>query len=241
MSSVLENKYLSILDGFRNIDLQHLLNAFGQNKTGRKSVLKARAINLLKNNPPGFKRFEYLSKILEIHHSVHNGVPDNNYMIQSVMQNQQQMMSTGMQQIQQQGMLIPRHPQQTMQMTQDGMSPVISLKIRGTSGYSNNLHQQSSPRIVVPTNILPINQQLLTSSSGPVGSDMNAATSSGNSYIPTTQTLANIGLKKLPFYEIQSEVIKPINLIANDKCSLKRFASGKQYIYYLIVIKDFIL
>lgn len=238
--SYADEGYRSMLGNFRTNDLQNLLAAFGHNKTGRKSELKERAINLLRSRPTGFNYQQYLSKILDIYRSMQNDVPSNNDMIRNMMQNQRQMMSMGMQQAQQQQRMYqpPQYPQQSMHMTRAGLPQVMPQMQRGM--YGNNIaagnsniqygYQQSGPRNIVSQ--VPTNQQLnMGAPSDPMAFDMNAAASSGSSFIPSAQTLTNIKLKKLPFYEIYSEIYKPVSLVGQERCSLQNIPRGK--IYYL--------
>lgn len=239
--SYADEGYRSMLGNFRTNDLQNLLAAFGHNKTGRKSELKERAINLLRNRPTGFNYQAYLSKILDIYRSMQNDVPSNNDMIRNMMQNQRQMMSMGMQQAQQHQQRMyqpPQYPQQPMHITRAGLPQVMPQMQRGM--YGNNIagnsniqygYQQSGPRNIVSQ--VPTNQQLsMGAPSDPMAFDMNATTSSGNSFIPSAQTLANIKLKKLPFYQIHSDIIKPISLVGQERCSLQNVPRGKYNTIY---------
>lgn len=226
--SYAEDGYINMLSCFRTNDLQALLGAFCRNKAGRKSELKERALELLRNKPVGLNYQAYLAKILEIYRSVQNDVP-NNDMLRNMMQNQrQQMMSMGMQQSQPPRLYQqpPQYPHQSMHMPRAGLPQVMPQIQRGIYGSnisgSNNIqysYQPAGPRNVTQ---VPLNQQVNVVATDHLTYDMNNA----SSFTPSAQSLANVKLKKLPFYEVIAEIIKPSTLVGHERCSIPNIPRG---------------
>jgi len=53
----------------------------------------------------------------------------------------------------------------------------------------------------------------------------------------TTQSLSNIHLRKLPFYNVIDEALKPIILVGQDSCTLPNFPRGKYMFYYIHIYR----
>lgn len=51
--------------------------------------------------------------------------------------------------------------------------------------------------------------------------------------MPHMQSLSNIQMRKLPFYNVIDEAVKPIILVGQDSCTLPNFPSGKYMFYYI--------
>jgi len=241
--------YRNMISSFRTNDLQSLLAAFGSNKNGRKTELKDRALELLRNRQPNFSHQAYIAKIVEIYRTMTNENTRNNEVLRNMMQNQHrhQIMNMSMNiqpqaQVQQQRMYQPPQypqPQSTMHMSRAGLPQVMPQMTRNLYGNTmpamgNNIqysgYQPSGSRSIVSQ--IPTNQQMSVAPSDPMVFDMNASTS-GNLLLPSTQPLTDIKLKKLPFYEIRAEVIKPTTLIGQERCTLQNFPRGKRTVFYL--------
>jgi len=54
-----------------------------------------------------------------------------------------------------------------------------------------------------------------------------------NPYTPSPETVAQIKFKKLPFYEVIDEILKPTFLAGTDECTLQNFPEGSYIFYYL--------
>ncbi|XP_060872489.1 E3 SUMO-protein ligase PIAS2-like [Metopolophium dirhodum] len=236
--------YKNMLASFRTNDLQTLLGAFGRNKSGRKSDLKDRALELLRTRPTGFNHAAYVSKIYEIYRSMQTDLPNNNdIMMRSLLQTQQrQMMTMGQIQAPQQRMYQPppQYPQQPMHMTRAGLPQVMPQIQRGIN-YSNSIgantmannniqyisgsYQPSVPRSITSSH-LSSNQQMNVGSQDPLGYDMKGMPGVNNSFTPSPETIAQIKFKKLPFYEVIDEVLQPTFLAGTDKCTLQNVPRG---------------
>jgi len=246
-----------MIASFRTNDLQALLSAFGSNKNGRKSELKDRALDLLRSRQPNFSHQAYITKIVEIYRSMSNEGSRNNDLIRNMIQSQQrqqqqqqqqqQMMTMSMNmqsqtQVQQQRMYQPpqySQPPSSMHMTRAGLPQVMpqmqrnmyGSTITGGSGNIQYAYQPSSSRSMVSQ--MPTNQQLGMVPPDPMVFDINAPTST-NTFSPSTQSLANISLKKLPFYEVVAEVIKPTILVGQERCTLQNVPRGRSIILLVI-------
>jgi len=203
-----EESYKTMLSNFRTNDLQILLGAFGRNKSGRKSELKERAIDLLRTRPTGFNQAAYLSKILEIYRSIQSDTPNNNDILRNMMHNQQQrqMMSMSMPTQQQRMYSTSQYAQQpihnmtrtgmpqTMPQMQRGMYPNTNMtnssNISGTSNIQYNYQPTNSrngppfvsqPSVSHQLNMIPPDQGAF---------DLNAGASIANSNFFATYSIA---------------------------------------------------
>lgn len=240
-----EDGYRTMLCSFRTNDLQALLAAFNRNKNGRKSELKERALDLLRNRPipTGFNYQAYLSKISEIYRAMQqsDASSNNNDMMRNIMHNQRQIINIAQhqaqQQVQQQRMYQPPPYQQSMNMVRSGLPQVMPQMQRGmygsnitgsTSSASNNNIQYSYH---VP-NTRNIVSQVSSNQQMNMGTryDMSAQIP-GNSipFSSSLPSLTNVKFKKLPFYEVIAEVIKPTTLIGQERCSLPNFPKIRMY------------
>jgi len=240
-----DESYRNMLASFRTNDLQTLLGAFGRNKAGRKSELKDRALELLRTRPTGFNYPAYVAKIYEIYRSMQSDVPNNNdIMMRSLLQSRQIMTNMGQIQAPQQRMYQPpQYPQQQMHMTRAGLPQVMPQIQRGI--YSNSIgantmannniqyisgsYQPTGPRSITSSH-LSSNQQMNVASQDPLGYDMKGL---NNSYAPSPDLVGQIKFKKLPFYEVIEQIIKPSFLSGSDRCTLQNFPRGSNIFYYL--------
>lgn len=214
-----EEEYRRILYSFRLCDLQSLLGTFNLGNTGRKNELQNRAFDFLRNKS-AVNYQAFIAKIIEIYNlnKAHGG--SNN------MQNKwQKFTPAGMQQAHPSTLYqqSSQNPQQSTNIPQAGPSQVMPKILKAISG-SNKIQQtygRGGPCIKMPQ--VPLNQQVNAAATNHLTDNTNA-----NSFIPSTQSLAKIKLKKLPFYEVISEIIKPMTLIGKTKCSLP---SGSKGIY----------
>ncbi|XP_001950665.2 E3 SUMO-protein ligase PIAS2-like [Acyrthosiphon pisum] len=239
-----DEDYKNMLASFRTTDLQTLLVAFGRNKTGRKSDLKDRALELLRTSQVGFNHAAYRAKIYEIYRSIQIDSPNNNDMMRSLLQTQQtQMTAMGQIQAPQQRMYQPppQYPQQPMHMTRAGLPQVMPQIQRGIN-YSNSIgantmannniqyiagsYQPSGPRSITSSN-LSSSQQMNVVSQDPLRYDTGRMPVGNNLYTPSPETVALIKFKKLPFYEVIDEVIKPTFLAGTEKCTLQNSESRR--------------
>jgi len=240
-----DESYRNMLASFRTNDLQALLAAFGRNKAGRKSELKERALELLRTRPTGFNHAAYVAKIYEIYRSMQSDLPHNDIMMRNLLSTQQrQMMNMGQIQNTQQRMYQPpQYPQQSMHMTRAGLPqvmPQIQRSIYGNSIGANTIannniqyisgsYQPSGPRSIASSH-LSSNQQMNAVPQDGLGYDnMNGSSGGNNPYVPSPEIVAKIKFKKLPFYEVIDEMIKPTFLAGTDRCTLQSFPRGKQY------------
>lgn len=246
MSYNREEGFANMVNAFRTNDLQLLLGAFGRNKAGRKNELKERALELLRNKPTGFNFHAYCSKILEIYRTLKNdGVPPTSHNgMRNLMQNQQrQMMSL---QPQQQRMFPPPQYPPQLHMPRPGLPQVMPRMTRGmyrsNMGANNNrfqyVYQHNLPRNVRQ---VPPNQQFTLMVSNAIVYDLNAPESQDTSNqepppLPPGPPLDNITLRKLPFYEILDDVMKPKVLIGHDR------PNGNLIVFYSnVILKWFLL
>lgn len=236
--SYVEEGYKNMLCSFRTNDLQVLLGAFARNKAGRKSELKDRALELLIKKPVGLNYQAYLNKIVEIYRSMQNDVP-NNDMLRSMIQTQRQQMMIGMPQTQPPRLYQqpPQYPQQPMHIPRAGLPQVMPQIQRGIYGNSisanNNIqynYQPAGPRNIVSQ--APSNQQVNVVGTDHLTYDVNNA----NSFSPSTQSLTNVKLKKLPFYEVYAEIIKPCVLVGHERCSIPNIPRGIYFNFIFTLI-----
>jgi len=243
MNYTAEEGMRTMISSFRSNELQSLLGAFSRNKAGRKSELKDRALELLRNKPVGFNYQAYCAKIVELYRSMQNNadVPNSNDMYRNInmMHGHRQMVSMNIPSQQQRLYQPPQYPQQPMQMTRAALPQVMPQMQRsiygGNSNIPGNNNLQYNYQQTVPRTIMPINQPLGMAVPDQMGGyDTNTA-HMNNNFVPTPP-LTNVKFKKLPFYEVIDEIIKPTVLIGQDKCSLTNLARGKYtYVIYCYV------
>ncbi|XP_025208606.1 E3 SUMO-protein ligase PIAS1-like [Melanaphis sacchari] len=232
MNNISEENYGTMLASFRPSDLQRLLEAFGQNKVGRRVELRNRALELLRSRPIGFSYEAYLSKILEIYNYKESRMSNN------FMQPQQgQTMYMGQMQIPQQRMnpLLQYSPQQPMHTTRAGLPqflirvprPVTGQNIYFVNNVTNNnircalssSNQPSGPHTTI-SSLLPLNQQ------NSVRLIVNALASINNNVLNSSQTVDRYKFKKLPFFEVIDNIIETTFLIGSENCTLEKFTKG---------------
>ncbi|VVC39750.1 Hypothetical protein CINCED_3A002116 [Cinara cedri] len=231
-----EDGYRAMLNSFRTNDFQALLGAFGRNKAGRKNELKERAMDLLRNRPPpGFNQQAYCQKIMEIFRSMQSDVP-NNDMLRSLVQNQQRQIVT----LQSQHQRIfppPQYPQQPMHLTRAGLPQVVPHMSRGIYGNNmgvNNGNIQYSYQPVLSRNMPQVSSgQQLNLMADSMVYDMNAPGCS-NTYNQLSHftSMNNIKFRKLPFFEVMSEIIKPTILNSQDRCTLPNVSRDVKEVTY---------
>ncbi|XP_026820323.1 E3 SUMO-protein ligase PIAS2-like [Rhopalosiphum maidis] len=254
--NVSDENYRNILASFRTNDLQKLLETFGQNKTGQRSELRDRALELLKSKPTGLNYVAYLTKILELH-----GIIQSDSYINDMMHNysmppqQRQMMSMGQSQTPQQRMcLLPQRPQQSMQTIRAGL-PQLMLQmqraVHGNPTDPNTIHgntmaikniqhifgrnQPAGSHTAEPSQ-LPINQPSMAymMQQNTVRFVLNTlANKNSNDSTPSPQILANYKFKKLPFYEVIEDIIKPTLLNGSETCTLVNFTIGTRQMTFI--------
>ncbi|KAF0766272.1 Uncharacterized protein FWK35_00020237 [Aphis craccivora] len=278
--------YINMLSSFGSNELQTLLGAFGQNKRGRISELKDRAIELLTTRPANIHFPAYIAKIDEIHRSLQHGMPSNDIIMRSSLQNQQQqqqrqmrsslghiqsrqrmyrpaqyprqsmrMARAGLRQvtpIMQRGIIQnrpqkmyrpqrtyrpqkmyqpPQYPRQSMHIARAGLRQVMPKMKRGTYGnhisnsipannmVNNNIQNTAAGNRTIVSLQLPLIEQLSIVAQDTLG--LGTTASKNNSCTPSIETVAQIKFKKLPFYEVIDEVIKPTLLTGTDRCTLQ--------------------
>ncbi|XP_050434323.1 E3 SUMO-protein ligase PIAS2-like [Adelges cooleyi] len=215
--SYTEDTYKNMLSQFRTNDLQALLGAFGFNRAGRKSEIRDRAVELLRNRAVGFNLTAYLSKIVEIHRSIQSN--DLN-MIRNILPShpRHSMMPMNMQPQQMQRFPPPQYSQQTMHITRAGLPQGMQPMQRTMCGNSTMQYnyQTGAPRGLVPQMLANPQNMVLPD---PMGYNLSP-NNLGNSFNPTAQPQTNFKLKKLPFYEVISEIIKPTTMVGQERCSI---------------------
>lgn len=210
-----------MLDCFSTDDLKNLLGMFGIDKRGIKSELKERALEILHSRPSTIDIQSYVATISEIYRNLQTFKPNN--IVRGTMMN-----------IRAQD-IIQRPPQQfsqsTIHIARSRLPQVMPQTPRGIYGNNNNPYgyQSNVPlriRSQVPTtssiNMIPENQRTLDIAVHP-GNPNNAITTQPQ----PPPSLVNIKFKKLPFFELVEEVIKPSFLIGQEKCSNQNSGKGK--------------
>ncbi|XP_050544754.1 E3 SUMO-protein ligase PIAS2-like [Daktulosphaira vitifoliae] len=236
MSGYTEETYTNLLNSFRTNDLQVLLGTFGFSTTGRKADLRDRAAELLRNKPTNFNFNAFLSKIVDIHHTSfrENRLPtSNNNLMRSMLQNQSHnMIPIGMQHHQQ--MFQPnQYLQQQMNMSRYRLPQVTPQMPKSIpeNGHLQYNYPSLAPRSMVPRissnpqNMVQPNQIL---------PNMGRPTLNRNSVNPVTILPNNLKLKKLPFYEVIDEVIKPSCLDGQEQCSVPNAPKGMREMFFKI-------
>jgi len=223
----LRNKIFS----FRINDLKVLLSIFGQNNIGRKPELRDRVIELLRSRPDNINYPAYITKIDEIYRSIMQrdmtGNNGNNIMMRSsLLENQQQIQiipSMGqMQNSPQRIYQTQQYPQQSMHMERAGLNQVMPQR-----QVNNNIQYIAAGPSSVPSIVpyqLPPNRQMSNVVLDTLG--LKTTANVYNSYTPSIETVAQIKLKKLPFYEVVDEVIKPTLVTGTDRCTLRKVPIG---------------
>lgn len=246
-----EKGYVNMVCSFRTHELQTLLSSFNCDISGDRSELCRRALDLLRNRPfpYGFNYQMYTLKITEIYQAMHqiHVSPNNGLMhiqprMVNIVQNRAQMI--------QQHKIYQQHriyQQQSNNNPRPGLPQVIPTMQRRQYGSriteiapsaSNNSiqhgnHMANNYNVVLQQ---PTIQQNTMGTQNLLQHDMNAQ-GSGNS-IPSNSSLPsvnNIEIKKLPFYEVIAEVIKPTILFGQEVCTLPNYSIPcKYYDNYII-------
>lgn len=236
--SYTERGYVNMVCSFRTHELQTLLSSFNYDISGEQSELSRRAIDLLRNRPfpNGFDYHMYMFKISEIYQAMHQiHVSPNNGMMhtQPRMLNIQNRALIGQQhrRYQQQSINIPRPglPQviPTMQRRQYESRITEMAPSASNNSIQHGNHMANNYNVVLQQ---PTIQQNTMGTQNLLQHDMNAQ-GSGNS-IPSNSSLPsvnNIKIKKLPFYEVIAEVIKPTILFGQEVCTLPNFSIPCKY------------
>lgn len=230
MSSVTGDDLKLMLASFRVIDLRKLLGAFSLKRTGNKCELKNRALVLLKSRPSGLNYPAYTAKIVEIYHSKPHVSPDNKKMVHNMIKTEQLKIKSMDTQPQQQRMIqSPQYPQ-SINSAHAGL-PQVQRVIYGNSNSNirgNGYNPTCSRGMSIAQ--VPVNQQISMISTDQVGFDINAAPP--KNFTLSTPSLVNVKLRKLPFYEIVDEIVKPTVLTGEEKCTLPHYPKGKFIFYY---------
>lgn len=238
--SYTEDEYQNMLEMFRTDDFQVLLASFGLNTSGQKSELKERTLGLLRCKPVELNYQAYLAKIVEIYDSLNINTSDNQ-MLFNVMQNQRQlMMSKDIQQAQPSRLYLkppPPYPGHSIYFSRARLPQVMPQIQRGTYGNSifgrNNIRYSYSTRPRYVASQAPLKQMAVANHYS--SHDMV----NENSFIPPALSLAHVTLKKLPFYKVFAEIIKPSILIGHRTCSLANFPKGiylNFFIYFYVIV-----
>jgi hypothetical protein len=163
---------------FRVSELQMLLGYAGQNKTGRKTELQARAIELLKN-----KSIPHLAQIHAKIRELYKTIQQGGSAVVQQQQQQQQMVSQSQQQVEMMSSsLIQAQQQQQRSMIQPSLTPAPYL----------------CPRPPIYPNLYGYT---------PKGSVPSPA--------PAYPIQPDVRFKRLPFYDILGELLKPSSLVPN--------------------------
>lgn len=222
-----DDSYRQMLSSFRTNDLQNLLGAFGRNKAGRKAELKDRALDLLQNRPLTFNIQAYLAKINEIYHSMQNDIT-NSSMFQNAIQRSNMINMSVQDNPQRYFPPPPQYNQQSIHMARAGLPQVMPQIQRGMYGNPSYPYgyQPNGPRRIISQ--APANQTIHLTAPNPLGFDMMGLNPGNNNSVltPPAPALTNIKFKKLPFFELIEEVIKPTTLIGQDRCSLQNVTRG---------------
>ncbi|KAE9524003.1 hypothetical protein AGLY_015650 [Aphis glycines] len=214
-----------MLNSFQLIDLQTLLGAFGLNTSGQKSELKDRALELLRTRPAYINIPAYIAKIYEIYRSFNLPTDDNSIILHSLLQKPSKRIYQPLQ-----------YPQQSTHMVQAELPQVIPTMQRGMYGNhisnsipANNMVKNNTQYIAADnyqpsrtsTTVsyqLPPKTQISIVAQDALG--LGTSASGNNSCTPSIETVAQIKFKKLPFYEVIDEVIKPTLLTGTGRCTL---------------------
>lgn len=222
-----EESYISIIDNFQIDDLQKLLESFCDNVSGRKDELKKRALDLLRKKPLSLNYQAYLAKISELHFKTQH----NYHEVLKITNHGQQRMPTSMQQPQ--TLKLEKKPPLNQQQSIHASRAVKPLLIP-QSPRSN--YQHSLPRnndkiytyigLVNPRNVVtPVLYQQQVKK---VATDHSLPHEQINvkKFTPTAQLLANVKVKKLPFYENIADIIKLSVLTGSEIGSTPKVVKG---------------
>lgn len=220
MNNNSEENYRAMLTSFQISDLQQLLKTFGKSITGRRSELQNVALDMLSSKPIGLNYGAYLIKILEIHNGkIH-----------------------GSMQPQQRRIMYMDHTIQVPQQRKQTYINLINAKytIPGNAMANNNIKRVPGsylpirPNNTVPSQF-PSNQQNYMSHTMTQNSvRFNLKTMDREKNILLTLTpeiVAQYKFKKLPFYEVIGDIIKPALLSGSENCSLAKFSRGNSIFY----------
>lgn len=220
--SLTEENYKDMIYSFRIVDLHMLLADFSINLPDDKSQLRNQALELLRNKSACINYRAFKDKINETYRLMLTESHTNNKRRSTLENNNQKIMSIGKP--------LPNFFKLNQQSTQNPQQfinilppPRIQKVVnRNIFSRSNNFQYDYipiDPRYVVTPVVS--NQQGKT-----VAVDNSTYMNSTNSFIPSIQSLANVRLKKLPFYEDVAEVIKLSTLIGRGNCSISNIHEG---------------
>jgi len=229
--------YEQMLTSFRTNDLQQLLGAFGVNKTGRKSELFERSLELLRSSRR-FNNASYLSKILEIHRSKVFSMSNADEMRSLMKIQESQLMSIGKIQTPQPRMIQPRqYSQQSVNITRAVIPQVMSRGELPQVRSQSIVHQIRSVitsqivNPVVTNQVSPqvsLNQQNNVVTQYVMENDENASKVGHKIFfIPSSQFLDNVKFKKLPFFNVIDNVRKPTVLTGLEICTSSDTTRGR--------------
>ncbi|KAE9523241.1 hypothetical protein AGLY_016341, partial [Aphis glycines] len=208
-----ENDYRAMLMNFRISDLQKLLKPFGKNLTGRRFDLQYVALDMLNSKPIGLNYEAFLIKILEIH----------NDQMRNSMQSKKKWF-----------MYMNHNTQVPQQRMQTYINPIEAKYISGNAMAINNIqpvpgnYQPIRHKNTVSSQFLP-NQHNYMSYMKTQNSERFYLKTMNSQNTPVTLTpeiVAQYKFKKLPFYEVQEDIIKLTLLNESEKCSLATASKG---------------
>ncbi|KAE9522001.1 hypothetical protein AGLY_017606 [Aphis glycines] len=221
----IDEHYRQILSVFRIYDLKTLLGAFGQSRSGRKFELRDRAIKLLRTRPANINYSAYIAKIHEIYRFLQSGMSNYNIMMRSsLIQNRQQQPQRMYQ--------PPLFPQPSMHMARVVLPQVMPQR-QGINYIRCIAVGPSKIRCIVSNQLHP-NQQMSIVAQNAL--EVGTTASRNNSYTPSIEAVAQIKYKKLPFYEVIDEVIKPTLLTGTDTCTLPNVHEGMKEAIFKVTL-----
>lgn len=229
-----ENNYKAMVINFRISDLQKLLKAFDKNITGRRFDLQNQALEILSSKPIGLNYEAFLIKILEIY---------NDQMRSSTQPQQTQTMYMNHNiHVPQQRTYAYINPIEAKYIPRNAMANNNIQCVLGSYPVirpNNNIHhvpgsyQPIRPNYAVSSQI-PLNQHNYMSNMVTENSMRFYLKTMKKQNIPiplTPEIVAQCKFKKLPFYEVQEDIIKPTLLSGSEKCSLATVCKGNSIFY----------
>jgi len=213
-----ENNYRAMLMNFRISDLQKLLKAFGKNMTGRRFDLQNVALHMLNSKPIDLNYGAFLIKILEIHSD---------------------QMRNSMQSQQTRFMYMNHNTQVPQRRMQKYIKSIEAKYVSGNAMSINNIqrvpgnYQPTRPKNAVSSQFLPNQHNYMSNmmTQNSVRFYLKTMNSQNTPVTLTPEIVAQYKFKKLPFYEVQEEIIKPTLLDESEKCSLATASKGNSIFY----------
>lgn len=207
-------KYRAMISYFRISELHLLLSTYGQNKSGNKSELRARALNLLNSKLSGRCYSLYRLSIANIYQTFLINMSSNSNLLPNLH--------------------YQRHwaPGQLTLLNQFPYPQPKLRTIRPRLFSFQQVHSHENIRYNMPINcgnlvtvpLVPSPQQLQETK------EMRSTTSQNITRILLSPKLT---YKKLPFYEFIKAVIPPTILVGTDKITLPSTIKGKYKCYFL--------